>query len=112
MAGVGWCIVKICAFQTGGGEKEAEFLDPEKGVEIAGDDDFFFRPLDKTVEMGQLVLAMSVLEGKVDQIDHRIGQFGGNDQAFHPFAEIMELMIVDFAFGQEGVGLLVEDRDS
>src|SRR5688572_4023988 len=85
-------------------------LAPE-GVEVAGDDDRLLRGHDEIVQMLQLRMAVTELQGKMHEKDCALLELELDDQTLDSFVEIVKALAMHSRRGQERVALVAQDRE-
>lgn len=111
MAGMGGDVGGIGIRKSGCGQEEFKLPAPPEGVEISADNHRLADVFDQMVEMLQLILPVPVFQGEMDDKKDDLLQIPLDDQAFNSLIEIVQGMVENGLFGEQGVGLHPQDRD-
>lgn len=82
MAGMGRRSFSVGIFESGCGKKQLKLPAAPKCVEIASEDYLLAGILYQAVELLELILSVSVLEGEMDDKNHDVLEFRLDDQPF------------------------------
>lgn len=111
MAGMGRDARGIGVLQSGCSQKQFKLPASPEGIEIPGDDYRFSHVFNQTVETLQLILAVPVFQGQMNDEEDDLFQLHLDDQALYSLVEIMERMAKDVFFAEQGIRLHFQDRD-
>lgn len=112
MAWVGRDVGKIGVFQSCRSQKQIQLSAAPEGIEIAGNNHFLVGIQSKGMELFELVLPVPVFEGQVDDENGNGLEISLDNQLFYALFEIVKMKIFNGLFGQQGIGLLLQNRDS
>ena len=110
MAGVRRLIGQVCIAQIRSTQEQLKFPVSPECIEISGHDNMLISLLDQLLEVRQLMLSVSELKRKMNDKDNDIFEFRLDDKPFYTFIKVFEVKINNFLVGEQGVGLLFENR--
>ena len=109
-AGVGRFVLPVGADKARGGQKEIKLPITPEDIEISSNNDWPVTLFDDAVKMLELILAVSIGEGKMHQEDHQFLQNNLYHQPLDALFKIMKPMFKDGKSGQYSIALSVQDR--
>jgi len=107
-AGVRGLTVSVGIVEARGGQKQLQFPGAAQHVEISGNNDGLFDIFEHAIEILQLILPVTELDGEMHEKDGAVFQFQFNDKAFYPVLEIVKSLGHNFLVCQDGISLFVE----
>ena len=109
-ARIRWRAGQVCGPKAGCGHEQLDFIVAPTRIEIAGDDDRFVPHPHEIVEIGELIMAMAVLEREMHQKNVHLVKLELDQEAFHSGIEIVKLNLPLTIPGDECIGLFAHDR--
>lgn len=99
---------RACVLESGGCQEEIHFVIAPQRIEIAGDNHWFRDGLEQGVQIAELAVTMTELEGKVNQENREVRKFQFHDEALDALSEIVKSACVRAVPRETRINVLIE----